>query len=95
MKSKARIVILFLFIALGLIWCTTLYYRRPHVRRYQRFTVTVHQVQHRSALKALYVIVTKIKGKTIVEIVRGPGLSNVEILRGKAALRYLQTHALN
>lgn len=66
------------------------YYRLPHYRSLgSRGYIVTYYVGHRPELRAQYVIISRVDGHIVVEIIRGAGSENVERLDGKAAEAYL------
>lgn len=48
-----------------------------------------------SSLDCEYVVISKLSDQIQVELLRGPGLRNVEVLTGKDAINFLDTANLN
>jgi flagellar biogenesis protein FliO len=80
-----------LFIILVLIAMLTWHYRKPFLRSFgKKGFVMVYHVGDRPMLKAKYVIITRVKKRVIVEIIKGPGIENVVRLEGEEAKRFLR-----
>jgi hypothetical protein len=92
---KTRIFVCSLIGVLFVVLLATLYYRQPFVKQIKHVKITVHAVQYRPNLNAEYIVIIRVRGKLTVEIIRGPGQKNTQVIKGQKAQEYLENVGLN
>lgn len=93
-KRDHGFIVILLIILISIV-AITHYYRKPYVRIIGKNSVKVYAVQHRPSLQAEFIVITRIGSKTIVEIMRSPGLEGVEVINGENAQKYLRSIGLD